>query len=137
MVARGGPFFANEFGAVYEDRVCFNLRSGSMSGGGREELAVRHITSVRSGVDRSSGLGGFLALLFGVGFFVAGCQSANPLALIIGLALPAIGAYKMAGQPFITINMSGGDRRRLVGGPFQKAAARDFARAVSRALFQE
>jgi len=47
--------FSNEFGTVTKDRVTYFRKKGWFSGGSREDVPIRHVTSVRYEKTRSIG----------------------------------------------------------------------------------
>ena len=131
MASVGLSTFNNSFGAVYSDRICFNVKKMWFSGAVQEEFAMRHVTSIRTETTRSPGWG-IIMVLLGLALLSSGGGAA-----VLGLILGGIGILLLIGSPSVTINTAGGERRTSVGSPFQAGEANEYASAVRRALFPE
>ena len=121
--------FSNEFGDVQADRIALYAKKSWFGGGSREELPIRHVTSVRLETSRSI-FGGILLLIIGLGAAYAGGGG-----IVVGLILAALGIVLLLGWPVVTINTAGNDLRRMTGTIFQRSAAEDYVAAVRKALF--
>lgn len=114
------------FGEVREDRVIVYRKKSWFSKGSREDLPLKHVTSVRVETDRSIGKG----LLM--------CFIGLPLLLAFGLGIIFIvmGVFMILGSPRVVVNTAGGDKAEMVGFFWQKSEAEAFASSLREKLFQ-
>ncbi len=128
MVDGGPAAFSNNFGEVLPDRVVFNVRKSLFGGSIREDLPVKHITSVRYETQRWPVWGVVLGLI--------GLVMFSTDAAIVGIILIGVAILLIAGVPAVTINTAGGDRRVSLGRPFQTGEAEAYAAAVRDSVFR-
>ena len=121
--------FANSFGEVRADRIVFNVRKSLLGGTVREDLPVKHITSVRYETKRWP-IWGAIFVLIGVALLANGSY-------LVGLILTAIGVLLIAGVPSVAVNTAGGELRVSLGRPFQNGEAESYASAVRSSVFAE
>jgi hypothetical protein len=121
----------NEFGAVTNKRVIFFRKKGWFSGGSREDIPLRHITSVRLETARSIIIGLFL-LLVGLGSIgtPGGAKAVGVICLILGFLL-------LWGSPKVVVNTAGRDLNAAKGLPWQRSSANAFVEALRQQLFNE
>ena len=117
--------FSNEFGTVTKDRVTYFRKKGWFSGGSREDVPIRHVTSVRYEKTRSIG-GGIVLLLIGL----------LTITFIIGIPIAFIGILLLWGSPTVVVNTSGGDKNIMTSLPWKNNNAQEFANAVRTRLFE-
>jgi len=119
-------FVSNMFGSVSDKRVVYFRKKGWFSGGSREDVPLRHVTSVRIDKARSI-IGGIIFVLIGLAtiYFVVGI-----IPLVIGILL-------LWGSPTVVVNTAGGDLSAAKGWPWQKEAAEEFVEALRKQLFKE
>jgi len=122
--------FSNEFGAVYPDRIVVNAKKSWFGGGSREELPIRHVTSVRHETSRNV-LGGVVCLLIAL----AGFYSASGGGIFVGLLVGAFGIVLLLGWPKVSVNTAGNDLQIMTGTFLQKDAAEQYVSAVKKVLF--
>ncbi len=119
-------YVENPFGVVTDRRVVYYRRKGWFSGGSREDVPLKHVTSVRFEIVRSM-LGGILLVLLGLVL----------LAWLIGVVPLALGILLLWGSPTVVVTTAAGDREAMKGWPWHRELAEDFAKAVRRQLFKE
>jgi len=119
-------FIDNPFGVVTNKRVVYFRKKGWFSGGSRQDVPLRHVTSVRVETFRSIGLGIFLVL---IGLVL--------LAFVIGIIPLIFGILLLWGSPMVVVNTTGGDREFMTGWPWHRQLAEDFAEALRKQLFRE
>jgi hypothetical protein len=119
------------FGTVTKDRVTYNYKKGWFSGGAREDIPLRHVTSVAVGTTRHV-VWGILVLVVAVAALAAGSAG-----IVIGILLLAVAALILWGSPKVMLNTAGGDHRPSGGLPWTKPEAEKFASALRRELFKE
>lgn len=113
-------YLENPFGTVTDRRVVYYRKKSWFSGGSREDVPLKHVTSVRVETFRSIGWG-ILLILFG--WF---------------LIVPAfLGILLLWGSPVVVVSTAGGDREVMKGWPWDRQLAEDFARALRNQLFRE
>ena len=119
-------FVSNMFGSVSDKRVVYFRKKGWFSGGSREDVPLKHVTSVRIEKTRSI-IGGIIFVLIGLVtiYFVVGI-----IPLVIGILL-------LWGSPTVVVNTAGGDLNVAKGWPWQKGDAEEFVDALHKQLFKE
>jgi hypothetical protein len=122
--------FSNEFGEVYPDRIVVNSKKGWFGGGSREELPIRHVTSVRLETNRSV-VGGIVCVLLAL----VALSSGTGAFMLVGLIIGAFGVVLLIGWPKISVNTAGNDLQIMTGTLLQKDAAGQYVAAVKKALF--
>ena len=125
-------FVDNQFGTVTSKRVIYFRAKGWFSGGSREDIPIRHVTSVRLDTSRSI-LGGVFLLI--VGLLVL--EMASGGAKIIGLLVIALAALLLWGSPAVVVNTAGRDLNAARGFPWHRSAASEFVEALRKQLFHE
>src|SRR5258708_37410192 len=119
------------FGTVTDKRVIYFTKKGWLAGGTREDIPLRHITSIRLEISRHI-IGGSLLLLMGL-LFMAGPGGAKLLALI-----PlALGTLLLWGSPKVVLNTAGGDLRHGRGLPSTRSEADKVVVAVRTPLVKD
>lgn len=124
-------FLNNPFGTVTNKRVIYYRAKGWFSGGSREDIPLKHVTSVRLDTSRSI-LGGVLLLLASLGLLGAGGG-----AVIAALAVLALAALLFWGSPAVIVNTAGRDLNAARGLPWQRGEATAFVEALRKQLFHE
>lgn len=119
---------SNGMGTITDKRVTYFRRSMGF-GGTQVDLPVRHITSVRTGTNRSIGKGLVLTML-GLAGFASGSTG-----ILIGLVLLAIAFILLWGFPTVVLNTAGVDKNISSTLPWRRAEAEAFAGAVRGQLF--
>jgi hypothetical protein len=126
-----GEGIVTGFGTVTSNRVIYFTRKGWLARGIREDIPLRHVTSIRLETSRHVVVGLFL-LLLGL-LVVAGPRGAGVLGLI---PLGAAGLL-LWGYPTVVLNTAGGDFRLARGLPWARREADKFVAAVRAQLFKE
>jgi hypothetical protein len=122
--------FSNEFGAVYPDRIVVQSKKSWFGGGSREELPIRHVTSVRHETTRAL-VGGIICLALGL----VGLASGSTAGMGIGVLVGAYGVLLLVGWPKVSVNTAGNDLQVMTGTFLQKDAAEQYVAAVKKVLF--
>lgn len=119
-------FVENIFGTVSDKRVVYFREKGWFSGGSREDVPLRHVTSVQLRKTRSP-IWGIIFILIGLATLIA----------IVGVIPLAIGILLIWGSPTVVVNTSGGDLSVSKGFPWQSKFADEFVNALRKQLFDE
>ena len=114
------------FGTVTDRRVIYNREKSWFSGGSREDIPLKHVTSVRLETNRH--------LIWGILLVLLGLSSVK---LGIGLIFLLFGVLFIWGSPMVVVNTSGRDKNASQGWPWQKGAALEFVEAVRHQLIAE
>jgi hypothetical protein len=114
------------FGTVTNKRVIYNRAKTWFNGGSREDIPLKHVTSVRLETKRHF-LGGFFLLLISIPLLAVG----------IGILSLALAVLLMWGSPMIVLNTAGQDKNASQGWPWQRSAALLFVEAVRHQLVAE
>lgn len=120
------------FGEVTGNRVTFYSKKGLLGGGRREDIPVRHVTSVSIGSFRRIKQG-LIVLIAAIVLFAI----AKPVTIIIGILLLLVALLLLWGSVVVTLNTAGGDFRPAKGWPWMRGEAHRFAEAVTAELFRE
>jgi hypothetical protein len=123
-------FVQNPFGTVTSKRVIFYRAKGWLSGGSREDIPLKHVTSVRLDVSRSVVVGILLALI-GLSCFSSG----NGVVDCVGVVLVAFGVLLVWGSPAVVVNTAGRDLNAAKGWPWTRGQANEFVDALRGQLF--
>jgi hypothetical protein len=119
----------NYFGVVTNKRVTYMAQKGWFGGGRREDVPLKQVVSVRQDTDRKVVLGPFLIML--------GCSMINTDYGLSGVILMIIGVFFLLGAPTVNVITAGGTASPVVGWPWQKKQAEEFAMALRSQLFSE
>jgi len=119
-------FANNVFGTVSDKRVVYFRKKSWFSGGSREDVPLRHVTSVRVEKTRS--------IIWGIIFIVIGLFT---ICFVVGVIPLAIGILLLWGSPTVVVNTAGGDLSAAKGWPWQKKDAEEFVEALRKQLFKE
>ena len=119
-------FVDNKFGTVTDKRVIYFRGKGWFSGGSREDVPLKHVTSVRIDKTRSI-VWGIILVLIGLATIM----------FVVGIVPLAFGILLILGSPTVIINTGGGDLRATKGWPWQTNAAEEFVKALRNQLFKE
>jgi hypothetical protein len=119
-------FANNVFGTVSDKRVVYFRKKSWFSGGSREDVPLRHVTSVRVEKTRS--------IIWGIIFIVIGLFT---IYFVVGVIPLAIGVLLLWGSPTVVVNTAGGDLSAAKGWPWQKKDAEEFVEALRKQLFKE
>ncbi|HUX28082.1 MAG TPA: hypothetical protein VMV39_04810 [Terracidiphilus sp.] len=122
---------SNMFGTVTNKRVVYFRNKGWFSGGSRQDIPLKHVTSVRLDTSRSL-VGGIILLLIGLGFLAT-----SGGAKIIGIIIIAVAALFLWGSPTVVVNTSGNDLNAAKGFPWLRGEATAFVDALRKQLFHE
>jgi hypothetical protein len=123
---------SNPFGTVTDKRVIYFRAKGWFSGGSREDIPLKHVTSVRVDIKRHPVVGIVLGL---IGF--AALASGQAGVVIGGLILIALAGLVLWGSPSVVVNTAGQDLSAARGFPWQRNEANAFVDALRRQLFRE
>lgn len=122
----------NPFGQVTDRRAVYYRKKGWFSGGSREDVPLKHVTSVRVEITRHVFWGGVLVL---VGLATL---ASRELGIIIGGVLVAgVGVLLLWGSPTVVVNTAGGDLEAMKGWPWHRQLAEEFLRALRSQLFKD
>jgi hypothetical protein len=119
------------FGTVTSKRVVYYGAKGWFSGGSREDIPLKHVTSVSLAVIRSVLFGPFLLI---VG---ASLLAAPGAVKVVGVTLLGLAVLLLWGSPSVKVNTAGQDKKAARGLPWQRRQATAFVEAVRSQLFQE
>lgn len=120
------------FGTVTNKRVIYQRAKGWFSGGSREDIPLKHVTSVRLDITRHI-LGGALFALIGLSLFAAPSGGGK----LIGAALTALAVLLLWGPPAVVVNTAGQDKNASRGWPRERGVAADFVEAVRKQLVSQ
>ncbi len=125
-------FVAGVFGTVTNKRVIYQRAKGWFSGGSREDIPLKHVTSVRLDTTRHI-LWGILLALIGLPLAFAP-DSHNG---VVSSVLFCLAVLLLWGSPTVVVNTAGQDKNAARGWPWQRAAATEFVDAVRRQLVSQ
>lgn len=117
--------FSNPFGEITDKRVVYYRKKGWFSGGSREDVPLKHVTSVRFETSRSI-IAGIILILVGLA----------TLAYIIGILPLALGIILIWGSPSVVVNTAGGDLEAMKAFPWHRNSAVEFVKALRNQLFK-
>lgn len=123
---------SNPFGTVTDKRVVYFRAKGWFSGGSREDIPLKHITSVRVDIKRHTVVGIVVGL---IGLVMLASGEAG--VVIGGIVLIAIAGLLLWGSPSVVVNTAGQDLSPSGGFPWQRTEANAFADALRKQLFRE
>ena len=122
------------FGAITDRRVMYQSKSMmGLGGGAKEDIPLRHITSVGLATSRHPILGIILALA-GLGAIVV---LGDFIGVVIGVILIAFAVLLLWGSPQVILSTAGQDRRFVSGPPWTKGAAEQFVSQLRTQLFKD
>ena len=124
--------FSNEFGTVTDRRVTYFRRKGWIRGGSREDVPIKHVTSVRVDITRHV-IWGSLLLLSALG----GLSSGDAGGILVAVLLGGLAVLLLWGSPTVVVNTAGRDLSAAKGLPWQRPAADGFAEALRSQLFRD
>jgi len=119
------------FGTVTNRRVIYQRSKGWFSGGSREDIPLKHVTSVRLETTRPVLLG-ILCALIGLP-----ALAAPGGAKLFGATLTALAVLLLWGSPTVVVNTSGNDKNKARGWPWQRGVATEFVEAVRNQLVSQ
>ena len=119
------------FGTVTDRQVTYFYKKGWFRNGIREDLPIRHITSVRLETSRHP-IWGVLFLILGISLVASGSAGG----VVLGLILIAFGSLMLWGSPRVVVNTAGGDLRPATGWPWMRPQAEHFVMALRQELFK-
>lgn len=123
---------SNAFGTVTDKRVVYFRAKGWFSGGSREDVPLKHVTSVRVDIKRHSVVG------IVVGFIGLAMLASGEAGVVVGgIVLIAIAALLLWGSPSVVVNTAGQDLSAARGFPWQRTEANAFVDALRKQLFRE
>jgi hypothetical protein len=125
-------FASGVFGTVTDKRVIYQRAKGWFSGGSREDIPLKHVTSVRLETTRH-GLGGMLLFLVGLSCLAAPSASAD----VLGVVLIALAILLLWGSPTVVVNTAGQDKNASRGWPWERNVATAFVEAVRKQLVSQ
>ena len=126
MPTDDAPTFANEFGAVYADRVTIFAQKGWFKAGVLEEMPIRHVTAIDLETVRHIP-GGILLLGLGLAMLRLGV-------FVVTIPMLAVGVLLLVGWPVVAVQGLGKTVKKAGGGIWQKAQAETFVTAVRKSL---
>ncbi len=107
------------FGTVTSKRVIYFSNKGWIKSGAREDIPLKHVTSVRMEINRKAVFGVILCI---IGFFL--------LEILIGLIPILFGVLLIWGSPMVVVNTSGNDKNKALGFPWTRGEAESFVDAL-------
>lgn len=116
----------NRFGTVTDRRIVYFRKKGWFSKGTREDIPLRHVTSILAGTHRP--------IVAGVVLLIVGSCGAI---CILPIPLIPLAIFMLWGSPMVVINTTGGDVNAGLGFPWHRAQAEAFAEAARSQLFRE
>ena len=122
----------NAFGTVTDRRVVYFRAKGWFSGGSRQDIPLKHVTSVRVDISRQVVAGIVLAL---IGLMIV-LNAADGGAKVFGVLLIAVAGLLLWGSPAVVVNTAGTDLNAARGFPWQRADANAFVDALRQQLFK-
>jgi hypothetical protein len=121
------------YGTVTDRQVTFNYKKGVFQPVSREDIPIRHVTSVRVETRRHI----FWGIIFGVSGVASLANVGNSPGLIIAAAIfLGIALLLFWGFPRVVLNTAGGDLRPSVGWPWTKGQADVFVNSLRAELFK-
>jgi hypothetical protein len=120
------------FGTVTDRQVIYHANKGWFSGGSREDIPLRHVTSVRVETSRRP-IWGIILLLIGLVMLLSGEAGV----MLVAIVLLALAVLLLWGSPKVVLNTAGGDLRPSTGFPWTKDEAERFAGALRNQLFKD
>ena len=124
-------FASNQFGTVTNKRVIYFRNKGWFSGGSRQDIPLKHVTSVRLDTSRSV-IGGIFLLLIGLGLLAAAGG-----VKVGGIIFVALAVLLLWGSPSVVVNTAGNDLNMAKGFPWLRGEATAFVEALRKQLFHE
>jgi hypothetical protein len=125
-------YISNAFGTVTNRRVIYFRAKGWFSGGSREDIPLKHVTSVRVDIKRHP-VAGIVLGLIGLRMLASGEAGV----IIGGLVLIALAGLLLWGSPSVVVNTAGQDLSAARGFPWQRNEANAFAETLRKQLFRE
>jgi hypothetical protein len=119
------------YGVVTDRQVTYYYKKGWFRNGIREDLPMRHITSVRLETSRHP-VWGILFLVLGLSGFAGG----SSITVVLGLVFVAFAVLLLWGSPRVVVNTAGGDTRPATSWPWTKPEAEHFVMALRQELFK-
>ncbi len=114
------------FGVVTSDHLIYGFQRGWLSEESRQDIPLRHITSVKLEIRRHPIFGILLVLV------VLACQAAGPLGIMISIVPLAFAVLLLWGSPLVRVNTIDGDLPPASGLPWTRPEAEWFVAAVDR-----
>jgi hypothetical protein len=124
-------FVTGAFGTVTSKRVIYQRSKGWFSGGSREDIPLKHVTSVRLETSRPVLLG-ILCALLALAFLAAPGGGK-----LLGLGLTALAVLLFWGSPTVVVNTAGQDKNASRGWPWERGVATAFVDAVRQQLVSQ
>ena len=124
--------FSNIFGTITDDRLTYFRRKTWLRGGSREDVPLKHVTSVRYDVARSVFLG-IILILAGFGAMSSGSGSG----IFASLLAFFFGALLLWGSPVVAVNTSGNDLNTMTSWPWNRGLAQEFTDTLRKKLFKD
>ena len=124
-------FVSNQFGTVTNKRVVYFRNKGWFSGGSRQDIPLKHVTSVRLDTSRSVA-SGIVLLLIGLGLLAA-----DGGVKVVGIVVVALAVLLLWGSPAVVVNTAGNDLNVAKGFPWLRGEANAFVEALRKQLFHE
>lgn len=121
----------NRFGMVTTLSVRYNEKKNLFAGIAKENLPMRHVTSIKLETSRHAIWGAILGVI-GLIIFLAGFQGGAG-AVFFGAIILALGVFLIWGWPKVVV-YSGGQPHGAVSWPWTRGEADTFKKAVDREL---
>jgi len=118
--------FSNPFGEVTDKRVIYYRKKGWFSGGSREDIPLKHVTSIRIETSRNIFVG-IILILVGLALLI----------YVIGILPLALGIILVWGSPNVVVTTASGDFEPMKGFPWDLKSAEAFVKALRSQLFKE
>jgi hypothetical protein len=114
------------FGVVTADYLIYNVQRGWLREGSRQDIPLRHVTSVTLETRRHPIFGILLVLV------ALACRAADPIGILIAIVPLAFAVLLLWGSPSVRVNTADGDLPPVSGLPWTRPEAEWFVAAVDR-----
>jgi len=114
------------FGVVTSDYLIYNVQRGWFSEGSRQDIPLRHVTSVKLETRRHP-IFGILLVLVALAF-----RAADPMGILIAIVPLAFAVLLLWGSPSVRVKTADGDLPPVSGLPWTRPEAEWFVAAVDR-----
>jgi hypothetical protein len=114
------------FGLVTSDHLIYNVQRGWLSEESRQDIPLRHVTSVRLEIRRHPIFAILLVLV------ALACQAADPIGILIAVIPLAFAVLLLWGSPLVRVNTIDGDLPPASGLPWTRPEAEWFVAAVEQ-----
>lgn len=114
------------FGVLTSDHLIYNVQRGWFSEGSRQDIPLRHVTSVTLETRRHPIFGILLVLV------ALACRAADPIGILIAIVPLAFAVLLLWGSPSVRVKIADDDLPPVSGLPWTRPEAEWFVAAVDR-----